>query len=195
MAGIRRGQGERGASYTRPWTGSARRYAAGLVAGGERVSIRRRPNRGDAGYPPGPRRPCTGGCGLTRFHLHLVSDSTGDTVHSVARACLVQFEDAEAIEHIWSMVRTKAQIDRVITGVAGQSRRRPLHPGQRDAARRVQDGCRRLVVPVIPVLDPVIGALTSHLGAAEPRPARSAASARQRIFRPHRRDDLRAQPR
>src|SRR6516165_8047558 len=26
---------------------------------------------------------------MTRFHLHLVSDSTGETVHSVARACLV----------------------------------------------------------------------------------------------------------
>jgi len=33
-----------------------------------------------------------------RFHLHLVSDATGDTVHSVARACLVQFEGAEAID-------------------------------------------------------------------------------------------------
>ena len=54
---------------------------------------------------------------VTRFHLHLVSDSTGDTVHSVARACLVQFEGAEAIEHIWSMVRTKIQIERVIAGV------------------------------------------------------------------------------
>jgi regulator of PEP synthase PpsR (kinase-PPPase family) len=101
---------------------------------------------------------------LTRFHLHLVSDSTGDTVHSVARACLVQFEDAEAIEHIWSMVRTKAQIDRVVTGVQ-------TNPGVVlftlvDEALRaaLQDGCRRLVVPAIPVLDPVIGALTSHLG-------------------------------
>ena len=50
---------------------------------------------------------------MTRFHLHLVSDSTGDTVHSVARACLVQFEDSDAIEHIWSMIRTKSQLDRV----------------------------------------------------------------------------------
>ena len=54
---------------------------------------------------------------LTRFHLHLVSDSTGDTVHSVARACLVQFDEAQAIEHVWSMVRTRSQIDRVIAGV------------------------------------------------------------------------------
>jgi [pyruvate, water dikinase]-phosphate phosphotransferase / [pyruvate, water dikinase] kinase len=101
---------------------------------------------------------------LTRFHLHLVSDSTGDTVHSVARACLVQFEDAEAIEHIWSMVRTKAQVDRVITGVEA-------NPGvvlftlvNESLRAALQDGCRKLGVPIIPVLDPVIGALTSHLG-------------------------------
>jgi [pyruvate, water dikinase]-phosphate phosphotransferase / [pyruvate, water dikinase] kinase len=101
---------------------------------------------------------------LTRFHLHLVSDSTGDTVHSVARACLVQFEDAEAVEHIWSMVRTKLQIERVITGIEA-------NPGVvlftlvDDALRAaLQDGCRRLTVPAIPVLDPVIGALTNHLG-------------------------------
>ena len=53
----------------------------------------------------------------TRFHLHLVSDSTGETVHSVARACLVQFDEAEAVEHIWSMVRTKMQMERVIHGI------------------------------------------------------------------------------
>jgi regulator of PEP synthase PpsR (kinase-PPPase family) len=55
---------------------------------------------------------------VSRFHLHLVSDSTGDTVHSVARACLVQFDGVEPVEHIWSMVRTKSQIDRVVNGVA-----------------------------------------------------------------------------
>jgi len=101
---------------------------------------------------------------LTRFHLHLVSDSTGDTVHSVARACLVQFEDAEAIEHTWSMVRTKAQIERVIAGVEA-------NPGVvlftlvNDQLRSpLQEGCRRLGIPAIPVLDPVIGALAAHLG-------------------------------
>jgi [pyruvate, water dikinase]-phosphate phosphotransferase / [pyruvate, water dikinase] kinase len=101
---------------------------------------------------------------VTRFHLHLVSDATGDTVHSVARACLVQFEDAEAIEHIWSMVRTKNQIERVITGIEA-------NPGVvlftlvNDALRApLQEGCRRLQVPAIPVLDPVIGVLAAHLG-------------------------------
>lgn len=101
---------------------------------------------------------------MTRFHLHLVSDATGDTVHSVARACLVQFEGADAVEHIWSMVRTKAQIDRVISGVT-------TNPGvvlytlvNETLRQPLIDGCRKLQVPAIPVLDPVIGALASYLG-------------------------------
>ncbi len=101
---------------------------------------------------------------MTRFHLHLVSDATGDTVHSVARACLVQFEEAEAIEHIWSMIRTPAQIDRVIRGVTA-------NPGvvlytlvNEELRQSLTDGCRQLQVPAIPVLDPVIGALGAYLG-------------------------------
>ncbi len=127
---------------------------------------------------------------LTRFHLHLVSDSTGDTVHSVARACLVQFDEAQAIEHVWSMVRTRAQIDRVIAGVEA-------NPGLvlftlvNNTLRQVlQEGCRRLQVAAIPVLDPVIGALASYLGRESRGAAGQAASARQRVFRAHRRDDL-----
>jgi regulator of PEP synthase PpsR (kinase-PPPase family) len=101
---------------------------------------------------------------LSRFHLHLVSDSTGDTVHSVARACLVQFDETQAIEHLWSMVRTRSQIERVI-GAIEANRGLVLFTMVNDALRQVlQDGCRRLQVPAIPVLDPVIGALTAYLG-------------------------------
>jgi hypothetical protein len=109
-------------------------------------------------------KPAKGRLLLSRFHLHLVSDSTGDTVHSVARACLVQFDGAQAIEHVWSMVRTRSQIERVIAGIEA-------NPGLvlftmvNDALRQIlQEGCRRLQVPAIPVLDPVIGALAAYLG-------------------------------
>jgi [pyruvate, water dikinase]-phosphate phosphotransferase / [pyruvate, water dikinase] kinase len=101
---------------------------------------------------------------LSRFHLHLVSDSTGETVHSVARACLVQFDGAEAVEHVWSMVRTRSQVERVIAGVEA-------NPGVvlftlvSDTLRLLlQEGCRRIQVQAIPVLDPVIGALAAYLG-------------------------------
>lgn len=100
----------------------------------------------------------------TRFHLHLISDATGETVHSLARAALAQFETAEAIEHIWSMVRTRAQIERVIAGIdanpglvlytlVNESLRLPL-----------QECCRRRNLPAIPVLDPAINALGAYLG-------------------------------
>lgn len=101
---------------------------------------------------------------LTRFHLHLVSDSTGDTVHSVARACLVQFDEAQAIEHVWSMVRTKTQIDRVLAGIAANPGLVLLTMVDNTLRQVLQDGCRRLQVPAIPVLDPVFGALAAYLG-------------------------------
>jgi regulator of PEP synthase PpsR (kinase-PPPase family) len=129
-------------------------------------------NGGALGFPEqSPNNPqrrtdngaAVGEAGVTRFHLHLVSDSTGETVHSVARACLVQFDDAQAVEHVWSMVRTRSQIDRVIVGVEA-------NPGLvlftlvNDALRQLlQEGCRRLQVQAIPVLDPIIGALASYL--------------------------------
>ncbi|HVC54360.1 MAG TPA: pyruvate, water dikinase regulatory protein [Stellaceae bacterium] len=101
---------------------------------------------------------------LTRFHLHLVSDSTGDTVHSITRACLVQFDDVQAVEHVWSMVRTRSQIDRVIAGIEA-NRGLVVFTMVNEALRQVlQEGCRRLQVPAIPVLDPVIGALAAYLG-------------------------------
>ena len=108
--------------------------------------------------------PVRGGPLLSRFHLHLVSDSTGDTVHSVARACLVQFDDAQPIEHVWSMVRTRAQIERVIAGIEA-NRGLVLFTLVNDTLRQIlQEGCRQLQVQAIPVLDPVIGALASYLG-------------------------------
>jgi regulator of PEP synthase PpsR (kinase-PPPase family) len=106
----------------------------------------------------------SGGVMQSRFHIHLVSDSTGDTVHSVARACLVQFDGSQAIEHIWSMIRTRAQIDRVLAAVEA-NRGLVLFTLVNDALRtELQEGCRRLQVPAIPVLDPVIGALAAFLG-------------------------------
>ena len=99
------------------------------------------------------------------FHLHLVSDSTGETVGLVARACLVQFENIHAEEHLWPMVRTEDQVAEVITGIQE-------NPGfvlftivNEDLRDILQDGCRKLQVPCIAVLDPVTAALGAHLDA------------------------------
>lgn len=101
----------------------------------------------------------------TSFHLHLVSDATGETINSVARACLAQFEDdVEAIEHHWSLIRTGRQMAKVLDGIKD-------HPGlvlftlvNDELRSALQEGCRKLQVTCIPVLDPVIAALAAFLG-------------------------------
>ena len=101
-----------------------------------------------------------------RFHLHLVSDSTGETISSIARACVVQFDGFEAIPHLWWLVRNRNQIQHVIDGVRTE-------PGivlatlvDPDLRAALEDGCRPLRVPCIPVLDPVMAALAGYLNAA-----------------------------
>lgn len=101
---------------------------------------------------------------MKQFHLHLVSDATGDTINAVARATVAQFEDCEAVEHFWPLVRTTRQINQVLAAVKA-------NPGVVmytlvDGALRncLEDGCRRLRVPSVPVLEPVVAALSNHLG-------------------------------
>jgi len=98
-----------------------------------------------------------------RFHLHLVSDATGETLSSVARACLVQFERVQPIEHMWWLVRSQGQVARVVAGIEAE-------PGVvlatlMDGAVRslLEEACRQLRVPFIPVLDPVMAALSGYL--------------------------------
>jgi len=52
------------------------------------------------------------------FHLHLISDATGETLSAIVRACLAQFDDVEVVEHVWSLVRTPGQVDRIGKAIA-----------------------------------------------------------------------------
>ncbi len=101
---------------------------------------------------------------LNSFHLHLVSDATGETINSVARACLVQFEGVEPVEHNWSLIRTTRQMAKVLQGIKESPGLVLFTLVNEELRIALQDGCRRLQVSCIPVLDPVIGALAAFLG-------------------------------
>ena len=60
------------------------------------------------------------------INLHLVSDSTGETLHSIARATLVRFEESQVVSHRWSLIRTRLQLDRVLQGIAAEPGRSSL---------------------------------------------------------------------
>jgi regulator of PEP synthase PpsR (kinase-PPPase family) len=101
---------------------------------------------------------------LRSFHLHLVSDATGETINSVARACVSQFDEVQPIEHFWNLVRTERQLDMVIDGIKDNPGLVMFTLVNEKLRRRLQDVCRELQVPCIPVLDPLINALAAYLG-------------------------------
>ena len=101
---------------------------------------------------------------MKKFHLHLVSDATGETINSIARAAISQFEDIEVVEHFWSLVRGKRQIENVLAAIEA-------NPGvvvytlvNVELRETLEQGCVRLNVPAVPVLEPVIAALSNYLG-------------------------------
>ncbi|WP_312781684.1 pyruvate, water dikinase regulatory protein [Brevundimonas sp.] len=100
----------------------------------------------------------------TYFHVHLVSDSTGETLNAMAKAVIARFDGVIPIEHIYALVRSSKQMERVLEEVAGA-------PGvvlhtlvDRELREQLEEGCRRLQTPQIGALDPLVGALSGYLG-------------------------------
>jgi len=53
-----------------------------------------------------------------KFHLHLISDSTGDTLNTMANAALAQFENVDVQIHSYALVRSEHQLNRALDHVA-----------------------------------------------------------------------------
>ena len=109
-----------------------------------------------------------------RFHLHLLSDSTGETLESIAKAALSQFDDAEhVVKHFWPMVRSESHLDRILTDVAANPGLVLFTLVNRDTRRKLETRCRALGLPAIAALDAVSDAMSNMFGQeAKARPGR-----------------------
>jgi regulator of PEP synthase PpsR (kinase-PPPase family) len=108
-----------------------------------------------------------------RINLHLVSDATGETLNSIARATISQFEHVSILYHRWNLIRTRFQLHRVLEGIEAEPG--PVLSSVVDRALRsdLENTCARLGVPIVNVLDPVMQLLTDQIGAqAQARPGR-----------------------
>lgn len=98
------------------------------------------------------------------FHLHLVSDSTGETLLAVSRAVAAQYEGISAIEHVYPLVRSSAQLERALAAITAE-------PGivlytlvNDELAEELARVCASESIPVLSVLDPVVNLFQSYLG-------------------------------
>jgi [pyruvate, water dikinase]-phosphate phosphotransferase / [pyruvate, water dikinase] kinase len=102
----------------------------------------------------------------TYFHVHLVSDSTGETLNAMAKAVCARFDNVLPIEHIYSLVRSQRQLERVLLEIEGA-------PGvvlhtivDTNLRASLEQGCRDLDLTCVAALDPLVAALARYLGAS-----------------------------
>jgi len=100
------------------------------------------------------------------FHLHLVSDSTGETLITVARAVAAQYANVSPVEHVYPLVRSQKQLDRVLDEIEEA-------PGivlftllEKDLVSRLEAKCRNINVPSLSIIGPVMQLFEAYLGAA-----------------------------
>ncbi|MEG6508074.1 pyruvate, water dikinase regulatory protein [Methyloligella sp. 2.7D] len=98
------------------------------------------------------------------FHLHMVSDATGETLTAMAKAARVQYAQFRAMEHVHPLVRTRRDLDRALAEIEAV-------PGivlytlvNADLVAQLEETCRRLNLPCVPALQPVLQAMESYLG-------------------------------
>ena len=99
------------------------------------------------------------------FHLHLISDATGETLIAAGRAAASQYKNARAIEHIYPLVRTARQLAKVFEEIDAE-------PGivlytivDRELADEIDRNCSEMGLPCVSVLEPVLTVFQSYLGA------------------------------
>ena len=103
------------------------------------------------------------------FHMHLVSDATGETLNTVARAATAYYADYQPIEHIYALVRTQKQLDRVIEAVERQPGIVLFTIADDELRASLERRCETMAIPCLSILDPVIASLAQYLN-AESRP-------------------------
>jgi len=110
---------------------------------------------------------------MARVNLHLLSDSTGETLEMIAKAALAQFDDSEVVRHFWPMVRSQQHLERILGEIAA-------NPGlvlytlvNEKTRASLEEQCAARGMPAVPVLDVVTDALQALLGQeARGRPGR-----------------------
>lgn len=100
----------------------------------------------------------------TFFHVHLVSDSTGETLNAMLKATASQFAAAKPLEHIYALIRSRTQMEKTLAEIEaspGLVLYTVINPELR---RLLEIRCSELQTPAISVLDPLLNAFTDYLG-------------------------------
>ena len=102
--------------------------------------------------------------GRSYFHLHLVSDSTGETLIAASRAAAAQYQGVASIEHVYPLVRTTSQLDREIAEIEDAPGIVLFTLVDPELSRRLEASCESSGSPCLSVLGPILTLFQSYLG-------------------------------
>jgi regulator of PEP synthase PpsR (kinase-PPPase family) len=101
------------------------------------------------------------------FHVHQVSDATGETLNAIVKAALAQFEGVTVQEHAYTLVRSRRQLEKAVE----QIRDNPGLVFFTLASLELRDEliaqCGRLSAPCLDVLETPVSMMRQFLGTAE----------------------------
>jgi [pyruvate, water dikinase]-phosphate phosphotransferase / [pyruvate, water dikinase] kinase len=103
------------------------------------------------------------------FHLHLISDSTGETLMAAGRAASAQFQDAQVLEHVYPLIRNRRQLAAVLDAIDGAPGIVLYTVVDVDLSAAIDARCREMGVPCVSVLEPIMTVFQSYLGAPSRR--------------------------
>jgi [pyruvate, water dikinase]-phosphate phosphotransferase / [pyruvate, water dikinase] kinase len=101
------------------------------------------------------------------FHMHLVSDATGETLAAIAKAATVQYQNIRAIEHVHPLVRTQRQLKRVLADIEHEPGIVLYTVVNKTLVAELEAHCQRLKIPCLAVLRPIMQVFESYLGAPQ----------------------------
>jgi len=101
---------------------------------------------------------------MDRLNLHLLSDSTGETLEHIGKAAIAQFENIETIRHFWPMVRSEQHLQRILEEVARNPGMVLFTLANPSLRRKLENGCRAIGIPFVAPLDSVTDAMSNLLG-------------------------------
>ena len=90
------------------------------------------------------------------FNVHLVSDSTGETLNAVMRAAAAQFDRTIPLEHNYYLVRSERQLDRVMAEIEAAPGVVWYTVSDENLRRKLEQFCGQRGIQTLPVLDPSI---------------------------------------
>jgi regulator of PEP synthase PpsR (kinase-PPPase family) len=98
------------------------------------------------------------------FNVHLVSDSTGETLGGVMRASCAQFDNILPIEHTYFLVRSARQLERVLREIEEAPGVVMFTLSSVEQRERLETFCQERGFPCVAVLDSTLDLMSRYLG-------------------------------